>query len=66
MNTGFSPVECLRKIAEREDKHEESYLLMIMVILLRLLAFWCDGYRPFIKVLFGVAGCKGEFIMKSL
>ena len=54
MNTGFSPVECLRKIAEREDKHEESYLLMIMVILLRLLAFWCDGYRPFIKVLLGV------------
>ena len=39
---------------------------MIMVILLRLLAFWCDGYRPFIKVLLGVAGCNGEFIMKSL
>jgi hypothetical protein len=32
----------------------------------KFLAFWCDGYWPFIKVLLYVGGYKSEFIMISL
>ena len=32
----------------------------------KLLAYWCDGYRLFIKVLLNVGWCKSDFIMISL
>ena len=49
VNAGFTLVECLREIDQREAQAEEGRLLMAMVIALTLFVLRGDGYLPFIN-----------------